>query len=391
MAPEADGKRSEETWRPIFDRLQERFPDVGANKIATILLENNGHAGQAAAALRDLCGTGKREVDPDDQEHVKTLLTSPVMFAALCKENFRKFLHSGLTSTAIVLSWTEVLPLVNTLYESFGLQPPREGNLRSFFDATDLNKDGVLSEREFKKFFECFLRYAFFDVVQAKGKSESLRELETSPNKRSRPSRDETSDDQRRVSPQKDRGYEPNRHEKGARTAAGSPQGRSRPFKVIAPHGISWRRSPELADRLEQNVPYGEVVQVLEHWVKTDHGWLPVHDTRGKLLIQPVPEDAERGPPGRTGHPAGAAMSACRHDRREKRPKEVDTSGWVNPSEGAKLRSDEEDWKDRFERLQERFPMLSAGQVLQKLRAHQGHAGHTAAALRELAGRHGGN
>ena len=29
--------------------------------------------------------------------------------------------------------------------------------------------------------------------VQAKGKSESLRELETSPNKRSRPSRDETS------------------------------------------------------------------------------------------------------------------------------------------------------------------------------------------------------
>lgn len=90
MAPEEDGKRSEETWRPIFDRLQERFPDVGANKIATILLENNGHAGQAAAALRDLCGTGKREVDPDDQEHVKTLLTSPVMFAALCKENFRK-------------------------------------------------------------------------------------------------------------------------------------------------------------------------------------------------------------------------------------------------------------------------------------------------------------
>ncbi|CAL1164456.1 unnamed protein product [Cladocopium goreaui] len=386
MAPEADGKRSEETWRPIFDRLQERFPDVGANKIATILLENNGHAGQAAAALRDLCGTGKREVDPDDQEHVKTLLTSPVMFAALCKENFRKFDVNG----DGVLSWTEVLPLVNTLYESFGLQPPREGNLRSFFDATDLNKDGVLSEREFKKFFECFLRYAFFDVVQAKGKSESLRELETSPNKRSRPSRDETSDDQRRVSPQKDRGYEPNRHEKGARTSAGSPQGRSRPFKVIAPHGISWRRSPELADRLEQNVPYGEVVQVLEHWVKTDHGWLPVHDTRGKLLIQPVPEDAERGPPGRTGHPAGAAMSACRHDRREKRPKEVDTSGWVNPSEGAKLRSDEEDWKDRFERLQERFPMLSAGQVLQKLRAHQGHAGHTAAALRELAGRHGG-
>lgn len=39
-----------------------------------------------------------------------------------------------------VLSWEEVLPLVNTLYNHFGLQPPREGNLRSFFEATDRNK-----------------------------------------------------------------------------------------------------------------------------------------------------------------------------------------------------------------------------------------------------------
>ena len=30
-------------------------------------------------------------------------------------------------------------------------------------------QDGVLSEREFKKFFECFLRYAFFDVVSGPG------------------------------------------------------------------------------------------------------------------------------------------------------------------------------------------------------------------------------
>jgi hypothetical protein len=33
-------------------------------------------------------------------------------------------------------------------------------------------------------------------------------------------------------------------------------------------------------------------------------------------IISHLPEeDAEPGPPGRTGHPAGAAMSACRHDR----------------------------------------------------------------------------
>eukprot|EP00439_Symbiodinium_sp_Y106_P042559 s3451_g5.t1 len=112
-----------------------------------------------AVPAEDLGGTGKREVDPDDQEHVKTLLTSPVMFAAVFDAN-----GDG------VLSWSEVLPLVNSLYESFGLQPPREGNLRSFFDATDLNKDSKggpsWSCTEFKKFFECFLRYAFFDVVQ---------------------------------------------------------------------------------------------------------------------------------------------------------------------------------------------------------------------------------
>ena len=131
----------------------------------------------------------------------------------------------------------QVLPLVNSLYESFGLQPsrrqvsstgcasgaqtskqprPREGNLRSFFDATDLNKEGLrgglvafgsrcskqhllimfpvqkrrtaCSQRKSLKgvqlvlsycigvrcvmlsiarFFECFLRYAFFDVAWA--------------------------------------------------------------------------------------------------------------------------------------------------------------------------------------------------------------------------------
>ncbi|CAJ1356233.1 unnamed protein product [Effrenium voratum] len=74
------------------DRLTERFPDIGAAKIAAILRENNGHAGLRPIGVRlpqrcgtmgqswgghgDLAGTGKRDVDPDDQEHVKTLLTS---------------------------------------------------------------------------------------------------------------------------------------------------------------------------------------------------------------------------------------------------------------------------------------------------------------------------
>ncbi|CAJ1356234.1 unnamed protein product [Effrenium voratum] len=275
------------------------------------------------------------------------------MFAAVCKENFRKFDVNG----DGVLSWTEVLPLVSTLYESFGLQPPREGNLRSFFDATDLNKDGVLSEKEFKKFFECFLRYAFFDVVLK----------EKAPN---------LSEDVKPDNP------EPERQDKAPRgpspkRASGSPKGRS--FRVIAPHGISWRKSPDFNDRADANVPAGEVVTVLEQWVKTDRGWLPVHDARGKLLLQPEEEPRAAGP----------AHSAA---RREKRPKEEKVSvPEVASSGGTELRSGEEEWKERFERLKERFPMLSSAQVLQKLRAHQGHAGHTAAALRELMGRQGGN
>ncbi|CAE7247893.1 unnamed protein product [Symbiodinium sp. CCMP2592] len=269
---------------------------------------------------RDLGGTGKREVDPDDQEHVKTLLTSPVMFAAVCKENFRKFDANG----DGVLSWSEVLPLVNSLYESFGLQPPREGNLRSFFDATDLNKDGVLSEKEFKKFFECFLRYAFFDVVQkdsANNKAQGVTEAK-GPEENERA---EKAEERRSASctanpaPSADirGGYE--KQARVAQGAQGSPG--ALPFRVIAPHGISWRRSPEFNDRLDSSVGAGEVVKVLEQWVKTDRGWLPLHDARGKPLLQPVedPEAARRVPAGA----AGPAFTAC---RREKKPKEADAS-----------------------------------------------------------------
>ena len=35
------------------DRLKERFPEISGSKIAAILRENQGHAGQTAAALRD--------------------------------------------------------------------------------------------------------------------------------------------------------------------------------------------------------------------------------------------------------------------------------------------------------------------------------------------------
>lgn len=351
---------------------------MGANKIAAILRETNGHAGQAAAAIRDLCGTGKREVDPDDQEHVRTLLTSPAMFAAVCQENFRKFD----VNADGVLSWSEVLPLVNTLYEGFGLQLPREGNLRAFFDATDLNKDGVLSEQEFQRFFECFLRYAFFDVVQKDHKAQQQRQAQarsvTNSVVQNAPSSAACA--VRQV------GLQEARPPKGQKSfneqvedTSASP---GHVLRVIAPHGVSRRRTPEMNDCMDETLLCGQVVQVLEHWVKTDQGWLPVHDAHGKLLLQPT----DRG--GKP--PAGAAMSACRHEKcsKEASPVQASESG---AGLGSSLCGGEEEWRDRFERLQERFPMLSSAQVLQKLRANQGHAGHTAAALRELAGRQGGN
>ena len=140
-------------------------------------------------------------VTQDDQEHVRTLLTSPAMFAAVCKENFRKLeaqRFRKLTQLSVCktkgfrcdfASYNCVLcyclhrflcrrrPLPHWFFidevrhqrrwrsklgrgaaiGEHALQPlrpatvlpaslvelcarPREGNLRSFFEATDRNK-----------------------------------------------------------------------------------------------------------------------------------------------------------------------------------------------------------------------------------------------------------
>ena len=39
-------------------------------------------------------------------------------------------------------------------------------------------QDGVLSEKEFKRFFECFLRYAFFDAQKAKSPKKAKAEAQ---------------------------------------------------------------------------------------------------------------------------------------------------------------------------------------------------------------------
>jgi hypothetical protein len=81
-----------------------------------------------------------------------------MVFKQTCKAHFKKFdLNQNGT-----LEWDEVLALTNHLCSYMGLEHPSEKSLQAFFDASDANHDGVLTEREFPKFFESFLRYAFF-------------------------------------------------------------------------------------------------------------------------------------------------------------------------------------------------------------------------------------
>merc|ERR1719183_1031821 len=82
------------------------------------------------------------------------------MFKYVCQEHFEKFdqNENGL------LEWEEIVALTGSLYDSFGLKQPSHEIIRAFFDSSDENKDGSLSEEEFRQFFESFLRHSFFDT-----------------------------------------------------------------------------------------------------------------------------------------------------------------------------------------------------------------------------------
>ena len=160
MAPSGYLRPEEEEWQPLFNNLCERFGTFPPQKIAQILRDNDGHAGHTSAALRDLSGTTMRPVDPDDAEHVRTLLSSPVMFKHACSEHFKKYDRDGNG----VLEWDEILGLTGAIHEALGLQPPREGGLRKFFEDSDENGDGVLTQDEFVVFFQAFLKFAYLEV-----------------------------------------------------------------------------------------------------------------------------------------------------------------------------------------------------------------------------------
>jgi hypothetical protein len=81
-----------------------------------------------------------------------------MLFKQTCRAHFKKF-DVNRNGT---LEWDEVLRLTNSLCSYMGVEKPGEKSLQTFFEGSDSNRDGVLTEREFPKFLESFLRYAFF-------------------------------------------------------------------------------------------------------------------------------------------------------------------------------------------------------------------------------------
>jgi hypothetical protein len=439
-------KPNEEEWREIFNRLSERFPTVPGEKVAKAIRDRNGHAGEAAAALRDLTGSSVKEADPDDVEHVATLLSSPAMFKHACKEQFRK---CDVNKDG-VLEWEEVKALTCNLYEEFGLAVPAEGALKAFFYATDENQDGVLSEREFRKFFEMFLRFAFFDHLKLRQMVEKGQEIERQRNgsidgpiKRIPEVRDdaETSSpldsrassastgskppvakeeapprekpqpkptlapiDQpkaagRRSPPsgqdkdERRRHRDRDRQDKERERASPSDTSEGYPMRCVASNGVAYRNSAAFQDRTDVTVSRGDTIRVLEHWVRTPDGWLPVVDQQGQCLLERCSMDNDNAHNSKKREDK-RVMISDKHSSREADTLETNVRSSVSPSrseaaEGggggsATLTSSEEEWRPVFERLVERFPHISHDKIVQALRDNDGHAGKAASMLRYM-------
>jgi len=470
MAP-AGLKPHEEGWREVFNNLSGRFPSVPGQRVAQALREHNGHAGEAAAALRDLTSCTVKEADPDDVEHVSTLLSSPAMFKHACKEQFRKFD----VNKDGVLEFEEVKQLTTNLYEEFGLPVPSEGSLKAFFHATDENMDGVLSEREFRKFFEMFLRYAFFDHLKLRQMVEKGQEIERkrsslqvgeipviaevgndSPpdsrassasdgSKRNKENKGPTLDEteappppaqkvkskpdalvpiagrspehsHRRRSPQnaeqdrshdrshRDREHQKEKDRKGGRQdkereRAASHEATEGPFggavRCLAQNGVAYRASPAFQDRLETVVARGATVQVLEHWVRTPDGWLPVMDTQCQPLFERSNADPADG--DHHHHKKRVSIQERKDDtldvnvrsassrQKSPKPQEARSHKAERPQSGSNsLKSSEEEWRPVMETLGKRFPNISQDKIIQALRDNDGHAGKAASMLRYM-------
>lgn len=139
-------------------RLCERFPNVSVDRIVQALRDNGGHAGYAAADLRALSVDALQAADPEESEHVATLLKHQTVFKKACRAHFKKFdsNHNG------TMERDEVVLLVQELCGHLGVEPPCQKTMQAFFEGSHASQNGVLTERDFPKFFESLLRYAFF-------------------------------------------------------------------------------------------------------------------------------------------------------------------------------------------------------------------------------------
>lgn len=455
MAPHTSGavnylKPQEEEWREVFNRLTERFPTVKKEVVAKILREHQGHAGSAAGALRDMTSANVKEADPDDVEHVSTLLSSPAMFKHACKEQFKKFdvNRDG------VLEWEEVKDLTNNLYAEFGLQTPAEGALKAFFFATDENCDGVLSEREFRKFFEMFLRYAFFDHLKLRQMVEKGQEIEqkrlalgikpgqtmpkeardnadadtvspqdsraSSASESSKPIKPPSSDeaypakvtkpDAPEVVPEPPRGgrrsptnnrekresrdpreEKASRHrERAERTPLES--GEAQGMRVVAGNGVAFRASADFQDRIDSVCARGQAVQVLETWVRTPDGWLPVTDQQGQTLLERCSIETDGHSRKRVSIQEQRDDTLDREKQRSaaQHPPQKTPSAPRSPQPqarggGAKSVSiNNEEWRGVFENLCKRFPAIEESKIAEALNDNDGHAGKAASTLRYM-------
>mmetsp|Transcript_89218 Transcript_89218/g.277390 ORF Transcript_89218/g.277390 Transcript_89218/m.277390 type:complete len:193 (+) Transcript_89218:589-1167(+) len=117
------------------------------------------------------------------------------------------------------------------------------------------------------------------------------------------------------------------RHEGSSPSSAPAVAGAGAIFRCVAGHGVTYRRSPDYGDRADAMVQKGEEVQVLEHWVRTSKGWLPLLDKHGQVTFEAAQEqqlnrttsDGERKaqgyPSDSRSHKSGSSTGASRRSK----------------------------------------------------------------------------
>jgi hypothetical protein len=167
------------------------------------------------------------------------------------------------------------------------------------------------------------------------------------------------------------------RHRTSQGNGGGSSALGSGMLRCVSSTGVAYRRSANFEDRTGSAVKHGEQVQVLEHWVRTSKGWLPVVDGHGQALFRAsAPEEEAGNQTNSHGSPGQEQLP---------RPPAQAIPQLQMPSKPDQLGPGEEEWEDRFTKLKARFSNMPAETVLQALRVCEGHAGQAASKLRELA------